>query len=647
MFRKRKLANPIKTINLKVKARSVSIRTKLILAFTCMVVLMLSIFGIGYYGLEYTRKSSESVSQSQRIQFLWASWNTLIMTYIADNEYYMCTLKDKYLADAQSSFVESEKIAEELYQLTGSSNDSVFGQNWIRFKDIKDNMETIQSTLKNYEIGTGAREYYMSTSLSTISDSLTYAMMDIAKGIEQAQIEAQSAQQQSDQNRAKFILVMIIIAALIILVAIFITVQISRSISTGLNTISRLLKKIATGDLTEKASIKSHDEIGAMTQAYNEVQQYLRNLIIQLKDNSRQLSKASEQLLVAAKQSSESTQQVATSSQQMAKGAQEQSINAQETTKSLDQLSEVINQISSNASEQSSGVHKAIYAITEVSEIMSQVAMNAEQAAQGARQAAESAQIGAQKASQTLVGMDKIKISSGEVARKIEELGNRSSEIGKIVAVIDDIAAQTNLLALNAAIEAARAGEQGRGFAVVSEEVRKLAERSASATKEIAELIGSIQRGVKEATQVTIGGGQAVAEGYIKAEEAGKALEQILKMAQDVNTQVEQISTKAQQVNSSTNSLVEVIDSVGNITEKNTNATQQMSANASQVSKAVETVAGIAEENSAATEQVSASAEEMSAQTEEIVDSSQILKEMAATFEKSISRFKTDNKENS
>jgi methyl-accepting chemotaxis protein len=646
MFKTRKLANPIKAINLKVKTRSISIRAKLILAFSCMVVLMLSIFGIGYYGLEYTRKSSESVSQSQRIQFLWASWNTLIMTYIADNEYYMCTLKDKYLADAETSFVESEIIAKELYQLTGSSNDSVFGQNWIRFKDIKDNMDTIQSTLKNYEIGTGAREYYMSTSLSTISDSLTYAMKDIAKGIEQAQVEAQSAQQQSDQNRTKFVLVMIIIAALIILVAIFITVQISRSISTGLNTISRLLKKIATGDLTEKAPIKSHDEIGAMTQAYNEVQQYLSSLIIQLKDNSCQLSKASEQLLVAAKQSSESTQQVATSSQQMAKGAQEQSINAQETTKSLDQLSGVINQISSNASEQSSGVHKAIYAITEVSEIMSQVAINAGQAAQGARQAAESAQIGAQKASQTLVGMDKIKNSSGEVARKIEELGNRSSEIGKIVAVIDDIAAQTNLLALNAAIEAARAGEQGRGFAVVSEEVRKLAERSASATKEIAELIGSIQKGVKEATQVTIGGSQTVAEGYTKAEEAGKALEQILKMARDVNTQVEQISTKAQQVNSSTNSLVKVIHSVGNITEQNTNATQQMSANASQVSKAVETVAGIAEENSAATEQVSASAEEMSAQIEEIVDSSKILKEMAATFEKSISRFKTDIKEN-
>ncbi len=458
------------------------------------------------------------------------------------------------------------------------------------------------------------------------------------KTIQSQEVESMRVSSQKTFNNSTYIIVGLSFFT-IILAACVIT-YLLRSITFPIKKMKKALQKMAAGDLTEKIVVKSMDEVGDMARAYNDTQKYLSDLVLQLKENSSQLSSSSNQLSNASRQSSESTQQVATSSQQIAKGAQEQSVHARETAKSLELLSKVIGQLSQGANEQSAGVQKAITSIAKVSETMSRVALNASQAAQSAKQAAESANVGSQKSQQTLSGMDKIRSATNETARKIEELGTRSAEIGKIVAVIDDIAAQTNLLALNAAIEAARAGDQGRGFAVVSDEVRKLAERTAKATKEIVDLIGNVQKGVNEANQVMAGGSAAVAEGYDLAKEAGLALDQVLGASNEVNIQVEQISAKAQQVNAATNELVKVIDSVGRITEQNTADTGQMSASATQVSKAVETVAGIAEENSAATEEMSASAQEMSAQVEEIVASAQALKETAAILEQSVARFK-------
>jgi methyl-accepting chemotaxis protein len=446
-------------------------------------------------------------------------------------------------------------------------------------------------------------------------------------------------QMEANQKSATYLILGLSVLTLVW--GISIAVLTTRGITKPVNRIKVGLKKIADGDLTYNVNVKSKDEIGEIARSYDEMQKYLNRLVAKIKDNAVHLTSASDQLSTAARQTVQATEQVAISSQQMAKGAQEQANNAQETAKSIEQLSGAINQLSQGAGEQLSSVRKATYSITEVSQTLSQVAGNASQATEGTRQAADVARSGAEKAKLTLSGMDKIKTTSSEVAKEIEQLGARSSEIGKIVAVIDDIAAQTNLLALNAAIEAARAGDQGRGFAVVSDEVRKLAERTSAATKEIADLIASIQNGIEEANRAMAGGSTAVSEGYGLVVESGQALEQILKASINANTLVEQISAKAQQVNASTNELVKVIDSVGSVTEQNTTATEQMTSSAGQVSKAVETVAGIAEENSAATEEVSASAQEMNAQANDIASSSQALKELAASLEKSVDMFKT------
>ncbi len=406
----------------------------------------------------------------------------------------------------------------------------------------------------------------------------------------------------------------------------------------ALNNVSVIAQEIADGNLSVKAEMRSEQD--ELMKALATMVGNLTQVVGQIKGNADALAQSSDQLASAANQAGEATQQVASTSQDMAKGAGDQASGAQETASQMQQLTTVIEQVSTGSQQQSEGVTKASTAINEVSQSAEQMAQNSAAAADGAKTAAEVAHEGADKTKQTVAGMEKITVSVDDASQKVTNLGSQSEEIGKIVAVIDDIAAQTNLLALNAAIEAARAGEHGRGFAVVSDEVRKLAERTAEATKEIANLIGNIQKGVTDAVKAMEEGSVEVQAGNKLAAEAGDALDRIMKAVNDVSGQIEQISAGSQQVSASANELVTVIESVGSVTEQNSAASQQMASTSEEVSKSVENIAGIAEENSAATEEVSASAEEMGAQVQEIVASSQSLKEMSAGLQEAVAVFK-------
>jgi methyl-accepting chemotaxis protein len=364
----------------------------------------------------------------------------------------------------------------------------------------------------------------------------------------------------------------------------------------------------------------------------------LREIVGQVTENANNLSESAAQLSNAANQAGDATNQIAVTIQQVAKGTQNQAAAVTKTASSVNQMAVAIEGVAKGAQEQSNSVSKASEISEQINRAIQQVADNISTVTGDSLKAAEAARKGSETVKITLAGMESIKAKVGVSAEKVQEMGKRSEQISTIVATIEEIASQTNLLALNAAIEAARAGEHGKGFAVVADEVRKLAERSTSSTKEIDIMLNGIVETVSEA--VTASGTMEVETGVENANEAGKALEEILTASEAVNAQATLAAKASEQMRQAAEQLVEAVDSVSAVVEENTASTEEMSANSTEISEAVENIASVSEENSAAVEEVSASAEEMTAQVQEVTGAANSLSEMAHTLKEIVAKFK-------
>lgn len=248
---------------------------------------------------------------------------------------------------------------------------------------------------------------------------------------------------------------------------------------------------------------------------------------------------------------------------------------AEHLASASEQISTSASQQASTAGSQKDQTAQVATALQEMAATVQQVSENSGRAAEASRKASDTARQGGAVVEQTLVKMQLIAESVRGTAGKVEELGKRSDQIGRIVGVINDIADQTNLLALNAAIEAARAGEQGRGFAVVADEVRKLAERTTMSTKEIATMIEAVQGDTRLAVEAMEQGTRQVAEGVATTQKAGEALKEIIHMSQEVGDMVTHIATASTQQASATDDINNSMNQIARLLLESAEGAQQ------------------------------------------------------------------------
>jgi len=419
----------------------------------------------------------------------------------------------------------------------------------------------------------------------------------------------------------------------------------ANALSKGIYQLVSAVKKVAKGELSARANIKSSDEIGILANNFNFMAESLQNQQRLLKESKEDLEKGAQELFKGVEEtgkgnltfkvnvniSKDETLQkimqgfndliskirdivlgIRASAEKVFNSAQNLSSTTQEMNASSQEVAGAMNQITQGVTTQTQKIEEASRTMEQMAASLKQVKEGAENAAVSLNQSSNQVNASGKKMAEMSDKMGIISETVNEAAELMRVLGGRSQEIGEITTTITNIADQTNLLSLNAAIEAARAGEAGRGFAVVAEEVRKLAENSGQAASHIGSLIRNIQAEVSKAISAIETGSKEVVEGKKVSAEVNKTLKEVIGL-------VDKAADMAKDI-------VISIDSQLGSTEK--------------VVSAVNKVASVAEETSASVEETSSSVEEQTASIEEMSSSAQQLAQLAEDMKNLMAKFK-------
>lgn len=417
-----------------------------------------------------------------------------------------------------------------------------------------------------------------------LSDKFNNDLTILSEQVKESAAQLNDKNKQTAKNTNLFFMVLIVISLIVI---IGLSILIIKQITLRLNNFISYFEILADSDFShpiDEKSLNDKTEFGKVSRTVDKMKNNIITLLRDLIHTIEQLAASSEELTATAEHSAQAS----------------------------DKIARAVSEVSSSSDNQLQAANNTSQTVQQIANAINQVASHAETVATSAKNTASAANSGEAAIKQAVTQMKTIETKTNATVNVINDLDEKSKQIGQIVDVIANISGQTNLLALNAAIEAASAGEAGKGFAIVAEEVRKLAEQSQAAAKQITDLINEVQSKTDNAVIYMNDGKKEVDAGAKVVEDAGSSFEIILSMVNNMSNQIHEISAAVQQITSGSHAAV----------------------------MAVEKIDDEAKNNSAQTRTISSSAEEQASSSEEIASASEHLAKMAEDLEAAVHKFK-------